>query len=260
MQAKIPWWVRTPLWLSLAGFAASGPAKRPEHVRPSNSSDQVINVSTRDDRTARAMTDACKMLSAVDHDFGIIVKQRFDKSMWKKVGYATYAPKDGVKPSEALRHLLTHKDKYVYECATGLVIALHTAILLRDGDEEFDRVAKNMKIGPWKMSPEVRSLLRSNASINTDRLLPSDWKNIPIGSILYVKNPGITGLGYISAMQGQNAILCGFDENGEALLWGHPFGIVKESEIVAKLSKAQYVFADRPYYAPVWQELKPLSP
>lgn len=207
-------------------------------------------------RTEDAVVEACKQLSAIDHDFGIIVEQKFDSKYWKKTEYATYVPADGVKPSEALRHLLSNKEGYTYECATGLVIALHTAKLLRDGDAAFDREVPDLKIGPWKMSDNMWRKLSRHTGTGGDRLSTEDWKNIPVGSVLYIENPWVTGLGYVSAMQGQNAILCGYDANGEALLWGHPFGIVKESEIVGKLSDSQYWFAENPYYSNSWKVLR----
>jgi hypothetical protein len=285
--AEIPSsWKRAALWLSFAGFASSGPSKpgtpdRPSNGRPksevhnagaaknswvsvqtnpqlvaTNATQRTSALPGKTTRTEESMVEACRILSAIDHDFGIIVEQKFDSKYWKKVEFATYVPQDGVKPSEALRHLLSNKDGYKYECATGLVLALHTALLLRDGDEAFNKVAHDLKIGPWEMSDGMWAQLARKSGTGGDRLAPEDWKHISVGAVLYIKNPWVTGYGYLSAMQGQNAILCGFDKDGEALLWGHPFGIVKESEIVAKLSDSQYWFAEQPYYTNSWKTLR----
>jgi protein-glutamine gamma-glutamyltransferase len=180
-----------------------------------------------------AMVDAAYAMAKAGHEFGDLeANPKFWKTSGGSMGVMKLKP--GVRPSEALRDIFAHPDKYRFECATALVALRYKAILELIGEKDFDRICGDLKIGPWQQENDAARVWKiegrgEKADVEaTER----DKKKIKPGDYTYFKNWDVSKKGFDEGWQGENVIYLGGGK-----YYGHPFGITTGEEIVRYLNE-----------------------
>lgn len=189
-----------------------------------------------------AMVDAAYAMDAADHSFideDIVGNPRFWAVAHESeaaVGQGHLELRPGVSPSEALEDVFANPDQYEFECGTAIVILRYKAVLELIGANDFDRVCADMVVGQWKADPNVQALWEVESSDDGSGMPEEaddrDIAAIRPGDYAYFMNFDVSDEGAAAGWSGENVIALG---NG--LYYGHPFGVVADTEIVAKLNK-----------------------
>jgi protein-glutamine gamma-glutamyltransferase len=181
-----------------------------------------------------AMVDAAHAMAEAQHEFGDLkANPKFWRAEGKELG--TMHLKPGVKPSDALRDIFAHPDKYQFECATALVTLRYKAILELIGERDFDRICKDLKIGPWVQEDDAAKAWKVRGKGQDGKTPAADdvvKKDLKPGDYTYFKNWSVSIAGYNGGWQGENVIYL-----GKGKYYGHPFGIVSAKEIVDSLNE-----------------------
>lgn len=169
-----------------------------------------------------AVVDAAFALSQSPAKFG---GNDFDWARWRSVGDGAFKPRFFMKPSESVRDLFAHPERYEYECATAMVIVYYKAMLDVLGDKRFNEVCRDLQIGPWVMEADLERLF-----VRRGDSIPISEPPLELGEHTYVKNFDVSPEGREAGWQGENVIYV-----GDGLYYGHPFGIVDSQEIRSAL-------------------------
>lgn len=181
-----------------------------------------------------AVLRACFRMAHAGHKFEPFKPNiEFNTGVWDSGPDYSIVPKPGIAPSAAVEDLFRNSDLYRFECGTAAVIVFHAAMLDLLGRKEFDRRFFDLKIGPWEMSPFMRSVLERKASFPS-QLLPGDYT--------YFENPGVSWLGQARGWMGENAFSVGQD-----FYYGHGFrgGIVDKLRILNELRRNMSDFSSQ---------------
>lgn len=191
-------------------------------------------------RIGAAMVDAAHAMARANHEFGDLranpkfFRPESGRDWGDPLG--TMHLKPGARPSEAIRDIFESPEKYSFECATALVILRYKAILDLIGERDFDRICKDLKIGPWVQENDAaRAWKVRGKAQDGSKVAASERdvkKDLRPGDYTYFKNWSVSLKGYNEGWQGENVIFLG---NGK--YYGHPFGIVSAKEIVDHLNE-----------------------
>jgi protein-glutamine gamma-glutamyltransferase len=144
--------------------------------------------------------------------------------------------KSGVRPSEALKDIFETPDKYAFECATALVALRYKAMMELIGEKDFDRIAGDLRIGPWDQENDAARLwkVRGEAADGSKIAASPETvkKDLKPGDYTYFKNWSVSLAGYKAGWQGENVIFL-----GDGMYYGHPFGVISGKEIVDYLNE-----------------------
>lgn len=183
-------------------------------------------------RVSKAMVDASEKMHAAGISFQLIKNHKANPDFWNVDASGTLTLKPGVKASDAINDMLSNNGKYGFECATGLVATYYVAMLDVLGPKDFDRVASDLRIGPWDMENDLERLMIEthpdggwNAEValkNPDKLLP--------GGYYYFRNWDVTDEARARGWQGENVIYLGGGK-----FYGHGIGLGPGSDFVTKL-------------------------
>lgn len=185
-------------------------------------------------RIGAAMVDASHAMADAKHEFGDL---KANKQLWRTEGteMGTMHLKPGKRPSEAIRDIFEHPEKYQFECATALVVLRYKAMLELIGERDFDRICKDLKCGPWEQENDAAAAwkVRGKGQEGKVAATDADVKNdLKPGDYTYFKNWSVSIAGYNAGWQGENVISL-----GKGMYYGHPFGIVSGKEIVDYLNQ-----------------------
>jgi len=183
-------------------------------------------------RVSKGMVDAAEKMHSAGISFQLIKNHKANPDFWSVDASGTLTLKPGVKPSDAINDMLSNNGKYGFECATGLVATYYVAMLDVLGPKDFDRVASDLRIGPWDMENDLERLMIEthpdggwNAEVplkNPDKLLP--------GGYYYFRNWDVTDEARARGWQGENVIYLGGGK-----FYGHGIGLGPGSDFVTKL-------------------------
>lgn len=183
-------------------------------------------------RVSKSMVDASEKMHAAGISFQLIKNHKANPDFWNVDASGTLTLKPGIKASDAINDMLSNNGKYGYECATGLVATYYVAMLDLLGPKDFDRVASDLRIGPWDMENDLERLMKEthpdggwNAEVplkNPDKLLP--------GGYYYFRNWDVTDEARARGWQGENVIYLGGGK-----FYGHGIGLGPGSDFVTKL-------------------------
>ncbi len=184
-------------------------------------------------KVAKAIVDASYKLSQSSIGFELIKNHRANPDFWDVGAGGVLTPKAGVNPSDAVADILNNSSKYGFECATGLVVVYYEAALDLLGPKDFDRVMKDLRIGPWVMEGDLDThygTSKPNPSGSTYDELPKDHAVVP-GAYYYFKNWDVTPDAKARGWQGENVIYL-----GEGKYYGHGIGLGEADMFVSKLA------------------------
>ena len=191
-----------------------------------------INKKLADRATvAAAIVDASYAMNDAGVGFELIKDHRVNDEFWKVGAGGVMTLKPGVKPSDAVRDIVENGDEYGFECATGLVATYYVAMLDLLGPADFDRVADDVRMGPWKMDNDMRRLLvtsNPNPGSTYDEL--GDHALEP-GFYYYFKNWDVTDDARERGWQGENVIYL-----GDGKFYGHGIGLGDADLFIDKLA------------------------
>lgn len=173
-----------------------------------------------------AVVGAAHDMAQAKHKFAGIEEAKFSGKFFEPNGTpGTFELKPGVSPSEAVQDIFANPKDYEFECATAIVVTYYKATLDALGPEAFDRIAKDLTIGPWRMEGDLRSNLREQGSAGA-RAQPGFEETLRPGDYTYFKNWDVSYQGRVAGWQGENVIYL-----GDGKYYGHPFGVTTEAEI-----------------------------
>lgn len=183
-------------------------------------------------RVSKGMVDAAEKMHSAGISFQLIKNHKANPDFWSVDASGTLTLKPGVKASDAINDMLSNNGKYGFECATGLVATYYVAMLDVLGPKDFDRVASDLRIGPWDMENDLERLMIEthpdggwNAEVplkNPDKLLP--------GGYYYFRNWDVTDEARARGWQGENVIYLGGGK-----FYGHGIGLGPGTDFVTKL-------------------------
>ena len=180
-----------------------------------------------------AMVDAAHEMAQAKHEFGDL---KANPDFWKTSGgtMGTMKLKAGKTPSDAIKDIFEHPKKYRFECATALVTLRYKAILDLIGEKDFDRIMKDLKIGPWEQENDAGAVWKVEGRGQNGKVAADDAGKAKIkpGDYTYFKNWDVSKKGYDAGWQGENVISL-----GKGMYYGHPFGIISGKEIVDYLNE-----------------------
>ncbi|MFO0729021.1 MAG: hypothetical protein U1E65_34900 [Myxococcota bacterium] len=184
-------------------------------------------------RVSKGMIDAAEKMHGAGISFQLIKNHKANPDFWTVESYSgTLTLKPGVKPSDALNDMIAHGDKYGFECATGLVATYYQAMLDILGPKDFDRIATDLRIGPWDMEDDLSRLMietHPDGGYNSEVSLKDQGKLLP-GGYYYFRNWDVTDEARARGWQGENVIYL-----GEGKFYGHGIGMGPGSDFVTKL-------------------------
>ncbi len=181
-----------------------------------------------------AMVDASHAMADARHEFGDLrANPKYFRTEGTTLG--TMFLKRGAKPSEAIRDIFQNPQEYQFECATALVVLRYKAMLDLNGERDFDRVCKDLKIGPWVQENDAAAVWKIRGEGRSGKVASSPdvvKKDLKPGDYTYFKNWSVSLAGYNAGWQGENVISL-----GKGKYYGHPFGITTGEETVAYLNE-----------------------
>lgn len=179
---------------------------------------------------AKAMVDASYAMNGAGVSFALIKDHRANPDFWTVSPGGVLELKPGVKPSDAVADIVKNGSKYGFECATGLVAVYYQAMLDVLGPKDFDRVAADLKLGPWVMEDDLEELMviSSPKAGWTEQDL-GEYQVRP-GNYYYFKNWDVTPEAKARGWQGENVIYL-----GEGKYYGHGIGLGDAELFVGKL-------------------------
>jgi len=182
-----------------------------------------------------AMVDAAYAMAEAKHEFGGILKA--NPKFWNNPGgeMATMTLKRGQSASAAIKDVFENPQQYQFECATALVLLRYKAIMELVGEKDFDRICKDLKVGPWDQEGHAEAAWKVEGKAGDGSKIAmsaEDAKKVKPGDYTYFKNWSVSLSGYNGGWQGENVISLGGDK-----YYGHPFGITTGKEIVAYLNQ-----------------------
>jgi protein-glutamine gamma-glutamyltransferase len=180
---------------------------------------------------AKAMVDASYKMQGSGISFQLIKNHKANPDFWNVGSGGVLTLKEGVKPSDAMQDMIKNGNKYGFECATGLVAVYYHAMLDVLGPKDFDRVASDLRLGPWVTEDDLEMLMtttypRSGSSVESEL---GSYKLTP-GHYYYFKNFDVTPEAYERGWQGENVIYL-----GEGKFYGHGIGLGDGSMFISKL-------------------------
>jgi len=180
-------------------------------------------------KIAKAMVDASNAMGEAGHDFELIKNHRANPKFFTVGSGGTFELKPGQKPADAVRDIFENPGEYGFECATAMVIVYYKAMLDLIGDNDFNRVAQDLKIGPWQYEGDLRA---SKSVESHGRVpMPDDASAPRPGEYRYFRNWDVSDEGRAGGWQGENVIYLGGGN-----YYGHPFGVASGETIVSYLN------------------------
>jgi hypothetical protein len=202
---------------------------------------------------ASSVRAVCESLAstwnAEDHfpdnpNFQLATRPGFSAPWFDAFGLFGYAGRGlsaaGTSPAEAVAQLREQAHLLVPECWSAIAIAWHFALLDTLGPERFDRVASE---GLSIYMGQFKGLLKPGNVVEHHNTPP------PVGAWVYFDNPGANAQDQLF-WKGENALKVGPDE-----YYAHPFGIVSEAEILAKLAEKVPPGGPPPRRRGAWREI-----
>jgi len=138
-------------------------------------------------------------------------------------------------PSVALMDIFNNPDLYQFECATALVILRYRAMLDLIGEEDFNRIASDLRIGVWDQedhAAKVWEVTGRSAGGEDVPMAQGDKSRVTPGDYTYFKNWDVSPEAFRGGWQGENVIYL-----GDGMYYGHPFRVISGEKIVAYLNK-----------------------
>lgn len=179
-----------------------------------------------------AMVGACEAMDRAGHAFELIKNHRCNAAYWTlESGSGVFKRKEGVSPSDALEDIFKNPSQYGFECATALVIVYYKAMYDLVGRADFDRLCKDVKIGPWAYEGDLSRLMVTEGN-GSREASPERRATLRAGEYGYFMNWDVSAKGRDEGWQGENVIFLGGQR-----FYGHPFGIATEREIVSHLNE-----------------------
>lgn len=183
-------------------------------------------------RIGAAMKNACLEMDSVKHDFALLKDHRANPDFFELVPHGrrnwgdqavTFKLKPGVKASDAMNDIFNNPDAYGFECATAMIIVYYRAIQEAIGDEDFNRIMGDLRIGPWDYEGDLAAFQNRYPDSASEKLFTGDYT--------YIKNWDVSDEGKKAGWQGENVIYLGGDQ-----YYGHPFGVASADKIVNYLN------------------------
>ncbi|MCA1032675.1 protein-glutamine gamma-glutamyltransferase [Bacillus timonensis] len=140
-----------------------------------------------------------------------------NKDYWNLTPQGAFVLREDVSPSQGLKDIFIHGDKYQFECATAMVIVFYKAILDHLSEGIFNRFFKELVLYDWHYDSDLGLI----TTVGNDFLT---------GDCLYFKNPEFNP--QTPQWRGENVIVV--DEN---LYFGHGIGIKTAEEMIESLNK-----------------------
>lgn len=183
-------------------------------------------------KVGAAMVNASEKMHSSGVSFQVIKNHKANPDYWTIGAGGVLELKPGVKPSEALADITKNGGKYGFECATGLVVVYYQAMLELLGPQDFDRVASDLRMGPWVMEDDLDRLM-TNRSPNPGAGVetPLGDKKLTPGEYYYFRNWDVTDEARERGWQGENVIYL-----GEGKFYGHGIGLGPGADFVNKLA------------------------
>lgn len=144
----------------------------------------------------------------------------------------------GVPASVALMDIFNNPDMYQFECATAQVIVRYRAMLDLLGEEDFNRICGDLRIGVWDQEDHAAEIWKvsgraSAAGGHEEVTMPeAERGKVKPGDYTYFKNWDVSPSAKEAGWQGENVIAL-----GDGMYYGHPFGIVSDEKIIQYLNK-----------------------
>lgn len=189
-----------------------------------------------------AVIDSCEAMAAAGFSFVDITPQGWKQElpMTHFVGGPyNFTVKPGVKPSDALMELFKNPGGAVkFECGTAMKIVYLRSILDLIGPKDFDRVCKDMSIGPGYGTGMVPTYTESGSAST-----PSATGGNPMkpGERGYIANWDVSPQGRTGGWSGENVVYLG---NGK--YYGHPFGVETAEHMIAYMNELRNPGSTRP--------------
>jgi hypothetical protein len=180
---------------------------------------------------AKAIVDASHKMSSAGVSFALIKDHKANPDFWNVGPGGILTLKDGAKPSDAVVDIVNNGGKYGFECATGLVAVYYEAMLDLLGPQDFDRVAADIRLGPWQMEDDLERLYTHSSPkpgwAETDL---GEYKLTP-GNYYYFRNWDVTDDARARGWQGENVIYLGGGK-----FYGHGIGLGDGQMFIDKLA------------------------
>jgi protein-glutamine gamma-glutamyltransferase len=164
------------------------------------------------------------------HDFALIKDHRANPAFFAVGDGGVFTLKQGVEPADAVRDIFASPGKYGFECATAMVIVYYKAMLDLLGDEDFNRICGDLRIGPWAQEGDLASVKRSGGS-GTEPASAASIAALKPGEYRYIRNWDVSAKGKAAGWQGENVIYL-----GQGKYYGHPFGVASAETIISHLN------------------------
>ena len=152
--------------------------------------------------------------------FEVFRKSKCNLDFWERRENGGFSLKPGVKPSDAIRDIFEHGNKYATECATAMVIVYFKALLNLFPEEQFNQLFSEIYLMNWH---NIHRLLREVGYMNAEKdYLPGDRR--------YFANPEVDPV--TPELQGENVI-----DLHNQLYYGHGMGKRKADAIIEALNR-----------------------
>lgn len=168
----------------------------------------------------REIVNAARELNRSNFSFANFRQSRCNPMYWRRTSNGGFDLKEGVKPSDAIRDIFIHGEKYATECATAMLIVYYKALLNALGEDKFNRFFTDIYMMNWQIRDRYIKEVGYPVTV-TDILL---------GDRVYFKNPDVSPR--TPEWQGENAIVLADD-----LYYGHGIGIQRGDRIIAILNR-----------------------
>jgi protein-glutamine gamma-glutamyltransferase len=189
-----------------------------------------------------AMIDAAHDMGKAKHRFGDLEANPVVWEVDEDNPNVMYSNGD-FPPSVALMDIFNNPEMYSFECATAMVILRYKAMLDLIGEEDFNRICDDLRIGVWDQEDHAAAIWKvsgqSNGGEQVDMTAETKAEMMP-GDYAYFKNWDVTEAAFKGGWQGENVIFL-----GEGKYYGHPFGITEGTKIVKYLNKHRNIGSTR---------------
>lgn len=168
----------------------------------------------------KEIADTARELNRSNFSFANFRQSRCNPTYWRRTANGGFNLKEGVKPSDAIKDIYNHGEKYATECATAMLIVYYKALLDTFGENKFNSVFTDIYMMNWQIKD--RSLKEVGYPVSVADIL--------IGDRCYIRNPDVNPR--TPEWQGENVITLGKD-----LYYGHGIGIQRKERIISMLNR-----------------------
>ncbi|TNE51185.1 MAG: hypothetical protein EP343_03600 [Deltaproteobacteria bacterium] len=181
-----------------------------------------------------AMVDAAGEMAKAKHKFGDL---EANPVVWEvdEDNPNTMYLNSEFEPSVALMDIFNNPELYSFECATAMVILRYRAMLEMIGEDDFNRICGDLRIGVWDQEDDAAAIWEvtgKSAKGEDVDMTEETQKEVLPGDYAYFKNWDVSEAAFKGGWQGENVIYL-----GKGKYYGHPFGITEGTKIIDYLNK-----------------------